>query len=133
MKRVVLADAGPLYAAIDPDDRYHTQSQQELLRLARNKREVLVTWPTLLETYTLVLYRLGNAAASRWLSNILEYAIVVNPIAEDYRTALKVTSGFTDQPITLFDATVAAIAMRLKIEVWTYDHHFDVMRVPVWR
>jgi predicted nucleic acid-binding protein len=133
MKRVVLADTGPLYAAVDPDDGYHKQSQQELLRLARDKREVLVAWPTLLETYTLVLYRLGIAAASRWLSSILETAIVVNPIAEDYRTAVKVVRRFADQSITLFDATVATLATRLKIEIWTYDHHFDAMRVPVWR
>jgi len=133
MKRVVLADTGPLYAAVDPDDGYHGQSQQELLRLARDKREVLVAWPTLLEAYTLVLYRLGNVAASRWLTSILEAAIVVNPIAEDYRTAVKTVRELADQSITLFDATVATLATRLKIEVWTYDHHFDVMRVPVWR
>jgi hypothetical protein len=38
-----------------------------------------------------------------------------------------------DQSITLFDATLAALASRLKIEVWTYDHHFDIMRAKVWR
>jgi predicted nucleic acid-binding protein len=39
----------------------------------------------------------------------------------------------SDQNLTLVDATLAALASRLKIEVWTYDHHFDLMRVPVWR
>jgi hypothetical protein len=38
-----------------------------------------------------------------------------------------------DQPITLFDAAVATLAARLQIEVWTYDHHFDVMNASVWR
>jgi predicted nucleic acid-binding protein len=38
-----------------------------------------------------------------------------------------------DQRITLFDATIAAVAANLGLEVWTYNHHFDVMRVPVWR
>jgi predicted nucleic acid-binding protein len=33
----------------------------------------------------------------------------------------------------LFDATVAVLAQRTGSQVWTYDHHFDVMRVPVWR
>ena len=133
MKRVVLADTGPLYATVDPDDAHHGQGQQELARLAHDKREVLVAWPTLLEAYTLVLYRLGNATALRWLTSILDTAIVVNPIAEDYRAATKLMRGFADQPITLFDATVAALATRLKVDVWTYAHHFDVMRVPVWR
>jgi predicted nucleic acid-binding protein len=133
VKRVLLADAGPLYAAVDPDDGYHRQSHQQLARLTRDKREVLVAWPTLLEAYTLVLHRLGNATARRWLAGILDTAIVVNPIAEDYRTAAQLVIRFADRPLTLFDATVAALAMRLRIEVWTYDHHFDVLRVPVWR
>jgi len=42
-------------------------------------------------------------------------------------------SSLPDQSITLFDATLAALASRLKMEVWTYDHHFDAMRVKVWR
>lgn len=40
---------------------------------------------------------------------------------------------FTDQSITLVDATIAVLASRLGIEVWTYDHHFDVMRTTMWR
>jgi hypothetical protein len=37
MKRVVLADTGPLYAAVDPDDQYHGRAQRELKRLSRDK------------------------------------------------------------------------------------------------
>jgi len=51
----------------------------------------------------------------------------VNPIAEDYRQAIAKVQSLRDQPITLFDALVAALAHRLGLEVWTYDHHFDVM------
>lgn len=133
MKPALLADTGPLYAAIDPDDALHQRSRQELSRLAREKREVLVAWPTALETYTLLRYRLGGPVASRWLSDLVETAVVVNPTAEDYRTAVRTARAFPDQSITLFDATVAVLAQRLKVEVWTYDHHFDVMRVRVWR
>ena len=42
-------------------------------------------------------------------------------------------SALADQPITLFDATLAALASRMKVEIWTYDHHFDLMRAKVWR
>jgi predicted nucleic acid-binding protein len=58
---------------------------------------------------------------------------LVNPIVEDYRQAVTKVQSLKDQPITLFDALVATLACRLGLEVWTYDHHFDVMRVPVWR
>jgi len=40
MKRAVLADTGPLYAAADPDEEYHARAQRELKRLARDKTEL---------------------------------------------------------------------------------------------
>lgn len=130
--QAVLADTGPLYAAADPDDAHHHRAQHELRRLQRERREVAVAYPTFLEAYTLVLFRLGRNAASRWL-NDLSGATLVNPVPEDYRQAVTRVQAMGDQPITLFDATVAALATRLGLDVWTYDHHFDLMRVAVWR
>ena len=133
MSRAVLADTGPLYAAVDPDDAHHARSHRELVRLANEKREVMISYPTLLEAYTLVLYRLGVGVAAGWLRQVLNGAHLLNPAPQDYREALTIIVHLADQPITLFDATVAALASRLEIEVWTYDHHFDVMRAAVWR
>jgi predicted nucleic acid-binding protein len=58
----------------------------------------------------------------------------IRPIGDSF-SALFIDEvlSFKDQPITLFDATVAVLAQRTGLPVWTYDHHFDVMRVPVWR
>jgi predicted nucleic acid-binding protein len=133
MKRTVLADTGPLYAAVDPDDAYHARAHRELKRLVHDKCEVVVAYPTLLEAYTLVLYRLGMQAASAWLNDILNGAALLNPTSQDYHEAVTKLVALPDQPITLFDATAAVLATRLGIEVWTYDHHFDVMRAAVWR
>jgi predicted nucleic acid-binding protein len=133
MKRAVIADTGPLYAAADPDDQYHRRAQRELARLNREQNEFVVAYPTLLESYTLVLYRLGNRIATTWLSEVLNGVALLNPTPEDYRDAAKKVVTFTDQQITLFDATVAVLAGRLNLMVWTYDHHFDMMRVRVWR
>lgn len=133
MSLPVLADTGLLYAAVDPDDAHHERSQRELKRLLRGHREVLVAYPTLLEAYTLVLYRLGNRVASTWLEDIFAGASLMNPLAEDYREAANRVREFADQPITLVDATLAALAARLGVAVWTYDHHFDLMRTAVWR
>jgi len=133
MKRAVLADTGPLYAAVDPDDAHHARAHRELSRLAQDKLEVVVAYPTLFEAYTLVLYRLGMQTALAWLNEILNGALLINPTAQDYREAVSKLAAFPDQPITLFDATTAALADRLGMKVWTYDHHFDVMRASVWR
>jgi predicted nucleic acid-binding protein len=127
-----LADTGPLYAAADPDDAHHKRARRELRRLAAENQEIMVAYPTLLEAYTLVLFRLGQTVAVRWLEDMAGAALV-NPSAEDYRHAVLRVQSVKDQPITLFDALVATMARRLGLEVWTYDHHFDVMRVAVWR
>jgi predicted nucleic acid-binding protein len=132
MRQAVLADAGPLYAAVDPDDLHHHRALRELQQLALSGREVVVCFPTLLESYSLILFRLGPNIALRWL-NEMGGAALLNPNPEDYRQAAAKLSAFPDQSITLFDATVAVLAARMGIRVWTYDHHFDVMRVPVWR
>jgi predicted nucleic acid-binding protein len=132
VRPAVLADTGPLYAAADPDDAHHKRSRRELRRLADEKQEIMVAYPTLLEAYTLVLFRLGETAAQRWLEDMAGAALV-NPSAEDYRHAVVRVQSLKDQPITLFDALVATLSVRLELEVWTYDHHFDAMRVAVWR
>jgi predicted nucleic acid-binding protein len=133
MKQAILADTGSLYAAVDPDDQYHGRSQKELKRLSRDRRAVVVAYPILLESYTLVLYRLGKQAASTRLTETMEGASFVNPTAEDHRAATSKVLSFPDQRITLFDATAAVLAQRSGLQLWSYDHHFDVMRVPVWR
>jgi predicted nucleic acid-binding protein len=127
----VLADTGPLYAAADPDDAHHKRARRELRRLADENHEIVVAYPTLLEAYALVLFRLGKPAAQQWLEDMADAALV-NPSAEDYRHAMARVQSLKDQPITLFDALVATLAHRLGAEVWTYDHHFDSMRVAVW-
>lgn len=132
MMRAVLADTGPLYAAVDPHDARHKQAIRELSKLDDEKHQVVLAYPTLLEAYTMVLYRLGKNVASTWLDEIGETAII-NPTPDDYRDAFARVRALGNQDITLFDATVAALAIRMGLEVWTYDHHFDVMRVPVWR
>jgi predicted nucleic acid-binding protein len=132
MTRAVLADSGPLYAAVDEADEHHLEARRELETLDTERRNVVIPYPILLEAYSLVLYRLGVAAAHKWLA-FLAGASFINPDSEDYGRAVITVQNFPDQRITLADATVAALALRLGLEVWTYDHHFDVMRVPIWR
>jgi predicted nucleic acid-binding protein len=132
VRPAVLADTGPLYAATDPDDAHHKRSRRELRRLADENYEIIVAYPTLLEAYTLVLFRLGETTAARWLEEMAGAALV-NPSADDYRQAIVRVQSLKDQSFTLFDALVATLAGRLGLEVWTYDHHFDAMRVAVWR
>jgi predicted nucleic acid-binding protein len=132
MREAVLADTGPLFAAVDPHDAHHQDALRELQKLASESRDVLVALPILLEAHSLLMSRLGQKVASNWLAEMND-AVLVNPTPEDYRQAIARIQALADQRISLFDATVATLATRLGVEVWTYDHDFDVMRVPVWR
>ena len=132
MMHAVLADTGPLYAAVDPHDEFHDQAVAELGKLAREKRSIVVAYPILLEAHNMVERRLGRSTAFDWLTDMASAALI-NPTPEDYRQAITRMGALGDQPVTLFDATVAVLAARLRLDVWTYDHHFDVMRIPVWR
>jgi predicted nucleic acid-binding protein len=132
MIRGVLADTGPLYAANDEGDAHHPLALRQLKELARDRREVLVAYPILLEAYSLLLYKLGRHAASNWLAEVSD-ASFLNPAPEDYARGLIMVQALPDQSITLVDATLAALATRMGLDVWTYDHHFDVMRVGIWR
>lgn len=133
MTRAVLADTGPLYAAVDPDDQYHAHAQEQLQILADEGLSVILAYPILLEAYTLILYRLGSVTTANWLEDVRSGSTWINPSPQDYRDATTLVGRFPDQSITLFDATLATVASRLQLPVWTYDHHFDAMQVSVWR
>ncbi len=128
----VLADSGPLYAAVDRDDQFHRRARRELRQLSVERIPVVVQFPILCESYTLVLYRLGVAPAHRFSREIEAGADLVNPGPEAYSQALARLRSFPDQAITLFDALLAVLSERLLAPVWTYDHHFRILGCDVW-
>jgi predicted nucleic acid-binding protein len=130
--RAVLPDSGPLYAVADEGDKHHQRALRQWQELQRVGLSILVPYPVLLEAHRLVLHRLGTRAALEWLVEALE-APLMNPTPEDYTQAFAIMRSLDDQPISLVDATIAALSRRLKLEIWTYDHHFDLMHVSVWR
>lgn len=133
MRQALLADTGPLYAAVDRDDQYHARAQEELARLERAGLTVVVAYATLGESYTLILQRLGLHVAHHWLGEVVSGAHLVNPSADDYAAAAARVQAYANQPLTLFDAVLAILSARLEWPIWTYDHHFDLMRASVWR
>jgi len=133
LRGIVLADTGPLYAARDPGDTRHGRAHEELARLRSQNFKVVVSYPILLESYSLVMRKLGYRQAHALLAEVTSTSLLTNATTEDYRDAAVTILPYRNQDLTLFDTVLAAISDRLEAPVWTFDHHFDVMRVSVWR
>ncbi len=131
--RTIIADTGPLYAAFDPSDQYHNRVQEQMQRIEEEDLSVIIIYSTVLEAYSLVLQRFGVELALVFLQQLLEAAELINPSLKDYLEAIEKVNRYPDQKISLFDAVTAVTAERLNLAVWTYDYHFDVMCIPVWR
>jgi predicted nucleic acid-binding protein len=130
--RAVLADTGPLYALSDPSDQYHRRAREQMTRLGAEGYLVAVTYPTISETYTLVLRRLGANYAHGWIEQVLDGIVAINPEPAEYQQAILQVLRYPDQVITLFDALIAVIAEKMCQPVWSYDRHFDLMRANRW-
>ena len=92
-----------------------------------------MTHSTVLESYSLVQRRVGLSTAQRWLVFAEAELILLNPADDDYSLAFERVRCYQDQDISLFDAVLSVLAKRFAMPVWTFDHHFDVMQVPVWQ
>ena len=68
-----------------------------------------------------------------WLRDVRDHASLVNPNPADFEEAADLVAAHQDQASSVFDAVTASLSRRLGLLVWTYDHHFDVVRVEVWR
>jgi predicted nucleic acid-binding protein len=133
VRKTVLADTSPLYAALDPSDNNHDRAREDIEYLNAEGIGVMVGNTTLCECYSLILYKLGIRAAHSWLRDLRDHATLVNPTPEDFEEAADLVRSYQDQALSMFDAVTAALSRRLGLPVWTYDHHCDVMRVEVWR
>ncbi|MGK7890755.1 MAG: type II toxin-antitoxin system VapC family toxin [Leptolyngbyaceae cyanobacterium] len=129
----VIVDTGPLYAEIDQSDQYHQQARSQLMSLNQNHTQLIIPYPIFLESHKLVLYKCGNYVANVFVNRIKSETNLVNPTVQDYQLAHNLLSQFPDQKITLFDAIVAILSQQFNIPVWTYDYHFDIMGIEVWR
>ncbi len=128
-----MADTGPLYALTDVSDQYHERAVREYQSLITQGHVVTLSYPVVLECYNLLYRALRLSVVHRWLEVVLERLTPLNPTPEDYSLAAIRVRYFTDQRISLVDASTAVLAERFSVPVWTFDRHFDVMQVSVWR
>jgi predicted nucleic acid-binding protein len=133
VRKAVLADTSSLYSALDPSDDNHDRAREDIERLNAEGIGVMVAYTTLCECYSVILHKLGIGAAHGWLREVRDHASLINLTPADFEEAADLVRSYQDQALSMFDGVTASLSRRLGLPVWTYDHHFDVVRVEVWR
>ncbi len=131
--RAILVDSGPLYALAIPSDQYHGRAYLEAQKLERSQLTVMTPYPTLFETYSLLLRRLPPERAHQWLHSTTQQVGVLSPEVGDYDSAMLKVMGYKDQALSLYDGLLTVLSERLQVPIWTFDADFDVMGAEVWR
>ncbi|WP_275669493.1 type II toxin-antitoxin system VapC family toxin [Glycomyces paridis] len=123
-----MVDAGPLYAAVDLDDKHH-EACAELLE--HYPGALIVPTLVIAEVAHLVSTRLGTRAEVRFLGDLASGAFAVEPVhPADWLRIAQLTSVYSNLPLGTVDASVVTAAERLNIStVATLDlRHFNVVR-----
>jgi len=110
---LILVDTGPLYAMADRDDDWHDRVV-EFLESSRDEFVIPVT--VLPEAAYLLASHLGPEAEQKLIQSAVHGEMAIEELThQDLRRALELLRRYEDARIGLVDATVVAIAERLRI------------------
>ena len=124
----LIVDTGSLYALADRDDDWHLRTVRFL---ETNQENLIVPASVIPEAAYLLLTYLGPAAERQLLQSVLAGELAVEDITmADYRRALELLRRYESARIGFVDASVMAVAERLKIQrILTTDRRdFSMLR-----
>jgi predicted nucleic acid-binding protein len=124
--RRALVDASAYFALLDTDDVNHAQARTISHRLIAESWRLFTTSFVLAETHALLLNRLSQQIATRFLRD-MEHSpttlVWVTPA--DVARAKAIIYQYDDKDFSLTDAMSFAVMERLRIPTaFTFDHHF---------
>ena len=124
----VLVDTDPLYALADRDDDWHLRT----VRFLESSRDEFIVPVTVLpEAAYLLAAHLGPEAEQKLVQTVASGEMAVEELTiQDLRRTLELLRRYEDARIGFVDATVVAIAERLKIQrIFTTDRRdFSIVR-----
>lgn len=122
----LFVDTSIWYAAADKSDR-NNQRAKEILS---SGEPLVMSDHILVETWTLLRWRLGRDAAERFWSALRSGIAAVEPVGiGDLEIAWEIGNSFPDQDFSIVDRTSFAVMRRLGIErAASLDEHFSVFR-----
>jgi uncharacterized protein len=124
----ILVDTGILYAMADIDDAWH----ESVKTFVENMADALLVPITVLpETCYLLNTHLSREAERKLIASITQGELKIEGLThEDFRRSYQLLESYSDMNIGFVDASVVAVAERLKIHrILTTDRkHFSVIR-----
>jgi predicted nucleic acid-binding protein len=122
----VFVDTSVWYAAADRSDLGNSRAKAIL----GAGEPLFTTDHVLLETWTLLRYRIHRHAAERFWEGLRNGAAAIEPVGTgDMEAAWQIGLAYRDQDFSLVDRTSFAVMRRLGIErAASFDDHFAVFR-----
>ena len=122
----LFVDTSVWYAAADSSDTYNARAKQIL----RSEEARFTTDHILVETWTLLRYRIHREAAERFWEGLRGRTAAVEPVGTaDLEAAWQIGLDYADQDFSLVDRTSFAVMRRLGLErAASFDDHFAVFR-----
>jgi predicted nucleic acid-binding protein len=122
----LFVDTSVWYAVADSSDVSNARAKAIL----KSEEVLLTTDHVLVETWTLLRYRIHIRAAERFWEGLRAGAASVEPVgAADLETAWQIGTDYSDQEFSVVDRTSFAVMQRLGIaRAASFDAHFAVFR-----
>jgi uncharacterized protein len=124
--RRTLVDTSAYFALLDADDANHAQARTIRDRVIAEGWRLLTTSFVLAETHALLLNRLSQHIATRFLRDMDHSpTTVVWVTPRDVQRAKAIIYQYDDKDFSLTDATSFAVMERVRIpSAFTFDRHF---------
>lgn len=120
MKQLVL-DAGPLIGLFYGKDTYHNECVRGFQQLDQQQTRLIAPIPIIFETYKWLLQRTYPAIAQDALK-IMQESLYLLPLDRtDFDEVQAMINQYPKWQGSLEDATVALIALRYRVPIWTYN------------
>lgn len=122
----LLIDSSAYFALLDRDDAYHSQALAIQNRLIVEGWRLFTTSFVLAETHALLLNRLSQYIATRFLRDLEQGTTTLVWVTRaDVQRAKAIIYQYDDKDFSLTDATSFVVMERLRIPyAFTFDHHF---------
>lgn len=122
----VFVDTSVWYAAADSSDASNSRAKAIL----SDGEPLLTTDHVLVETWTLLRYRIRRYAAERFWEGLRSGVAAVEPVGvADLEAAWQIGLSYRDQDFSVVDRTSFAVMRRLGIErAASLDHDFAIFR-----